>query len=234
MGGGLEAIEGMEVARKVSLSLVIFDGDVNAPGLDLADLKKIKSTYNFNGKFEELEKLFKQGAYVNGIMAMCADLPLPVAKIAQARNVLRLSVETAKSVAGKIEMKKRLKAILIPISDFANVSNKIYLSESARKFGSAIILILADSRVSHVVQLGETIGHLGTACSVARKNSSTKRVILEEFPEGPQVSTETICNDGEHYTLGFADRNYERLEKIKNQGIKRPKKSLNGLIFSYR
>ena len=215
IGAGLESIEGIEVARELGLRLVIVDGDVNAPGLDMADLKIIKSTYNFNGILNELEKLLKQGVNVNGVIAMCADVPITVAKIAQALDIPGLSLETAKLVADKIEMKKRLKAMHIPIPDFADVSNKVELSETAKKFGFPVILKPADSRGSRGVQIVDAMDQLETAWSVARKNSPTKRVIIEEFLQGPQVSTETICNDGDYYTLGFADRNYEWLEKTK-------------------
>ncbi len=46
------------------------------------------------------------------------------------------------------------------------------------------------------------------------KSYSTKgKVMVEQFLDGPQVSTESIVIDGMAYTVGFSDRNYEFLQK---------------------
>lgn len=39
--------------------------------------------------------------------------------------------------------------------------------------------------------------------------------MVEEYLTGPQVSTETLIDDGTCYTLGFSDRNYEWLPRTK-------------------
>jgi biotin carboxylase len=44
-------------------------------------------------------------------------------------------------------------------------------------------------------------------------HSPSERVMVEQYLEGPQVSTESIVTGGRCFTPGFSDRNYEHLEK---------------------
>ena len=54
---------------------------------------------------------------------------------------------------------------------------------------------------------------LGAAFLLARSHSPSERVMVEQYLEGPQVSTESIVMGGRCFTPGFSDRNYEHLEK---------------------
>jgi len=45
--------------------------------------------------------------------------------------------------------------------------------------------------------------------------SSSKTVLLEEYLEGPQISTEAIIINGKIITTGFADRNYSDKQRFK-------------------
>lgn len=44
------------------------------------------------------------------------------------------------------------------------------------------------------------------------EESFSGQVIIEEYLQGPQVSTETLFHQGKGYTAGFVDRNYEMLD----------------------
>ena len=51
------------------------------------------------------------------------------------------------------------------------------------------------------------------AFMLARSHSPTERVMVEQYLDGPQVSTESIVIGGRCFTPGFSDRNYEYLER---------------------
>ena len=48
---------------------------------------------------------------------------------------------------------------------------------------------------------------------LAMSHSPTQRVMVEEYLDGPQVSTESVIVEGRCFTPGFSDRNYEYLER---------------------
>jgi biotin carboxylase len=63
------------------------------------------------------------------------------------------------------------------------------------------------------VQRIAQVEDLTAAFLLARSHSPTERVMVEQYLEGPQVSTESIVMGGRCFTPGFSDRNYEHLEK---------------------
>jgi biotin carboxylase len=69
-----------------------------------------------------------------------------------------------------------------------------------------------DSRGSRGVQRIAQVEDLAKAYALARSHSPTERVMVEEYLDGPQVSTESIVIEGRCHTPGFSDRNYEYLE----------------------
>jgi biotin carboxylase len=70
-----------------------------------------------------------------------------------------------------------------------------------------------DSRGSRGVQRIAQVADLTKAFMLAREHSPTDRVMVEEYLEGPQVSTESVVVNGRCFTPGFSDRNYEYLER---------------------
>ncbi|MGI2153008.1 ATP-grasp domain-containing protein [Shewanella oncorhynchi] len=215
VGAGVEACEGIRIAKEMGLKLVIADGNPSAPGLAMADWPIIASTYDGQAILAEVKKLQTQGVNVDGAIAMCADVPLSVAIVSNSLGLPGLSLESAFWVSDKLAMKKRLQAEGVPIPRFADVSDKSILLKKATEIGFPLIIKPVDSRGARGVQLIEMASELDSAWVLAAKESPTSRVMLEEYLEGPQFSTETLVDRGRYYTLGFADRNYEWLPRTK-------------------
>lgn len=215
VGAGVEACEGIRIAKEMGLKLVIADGNPSAPGLIMADWPVIASTYDGQAILAEVKKLQTQGVNIDGAIAMCADVPLSVAIVSNDLGLPGLSLESAFWVSDKLAMKKRLQAEGIPIPRFADVSDKSVLLKQAIEIGFPLIIKPVDSRGARGVQLIEIASELDSAWELAARESPTSRVMLEEYLEGPQFSTETLVDRGRYYTLGFADRNYEWLPRTK-------------------
>ncbi|MFB2679608.1 ATP-grasp domain-containing protein [Shewanella mangrovisoli] len=215
IGAGVEACEGIRIAKEMGLKLAIVDGNPSAPGLAMADWPIITSTYDGQAILAEVKKLQTQGVNIDGAMAMCADVPLSVAIVTNDLGLPGLSLESAFWVSDKLAMKAQLQAEGIPIPSFADVSDKSTLHQKAYEIGFPLIIKPVDSRGARGVQLLDSVSQLDMAWELAAKESPTSRVMLEEYLEGPQFSTETLVDRGQCYTLGFADRNYEWLERTK-------------------
>ena len=215
IGAGIEACEGIKIAKSMGLGLIIADGNPDAPGLALADWQIIASTYDGQAILDQVKKLQANGVQLNGSIAMCADVPLSVATVTDTLGLPGLSVQSAFLVSDKLAMKIKLQAAGIPIPRFADVSDKSNLVELATTIGFPIIIKPVDSRGARGVQLIDETGDLDTAWQLAAKESPTSRVMIEEYLEGPQFSTETLVDRGRFHTLGFADRNYEWLTRTK-------------------
>ena len=215
IGAGIEACEGIKVAKRMGLGLAIADGNPAAPGLALADWPIIESTYDGAAILSRVRELQAVGIDIHGVIAMCADVPLSAATVSNALNLPGLSLESAFLVSDKLAMKNKLKAAGIPIPRFADVTDKSMLITQANNIGFPLVIKPVDSRGARGVQLIETAMELDQAWELAAKESPTSRVMLEEYLSGPQFSTETLVDRGRCYTLGFADRNYEWLARTK-------------------
>jgi biotin carboxylase len=87
------------------------------------------------------------------------------------------------------------------------------LQRIAVERGRDLVIKPVDSRGSRGVQRVAKAEDLAAAFLLARSHSPTERVMVEQYLDGPQVSTESIVIDGVCHTPGFSDRNYEYLER---------------------
>ena len=213
IGAGIEACEGIRIAREMDLRLIVVDGNPDAPGFEMADHKILASTYDGDRISEEVGLLEQNRINIDGVLAMCADVPLSVAKMADNFSLPGISVQAATWVQDKLLMKERLQEAGIPIPRFTELLSPTDQVENYLNY--PVVIKPIDSRGARGVQLIENASQLSEGFELAKEESPTGRVIAEEYLSGPQVSTETLVDNGKCYTIGFTDRNYEWLEKTK-------------------
>jgi len=96
---------------------------------------------------------------------------------------------------------------------FHAVTSARHLAELVLAEGFPLVVKPVDSRGARgVLRLTPGVD-LDWAYEVACRESPTGRVMLERFLSGPQFSTESLIVDAAAYTPGFADRNYEFIER---------------------
>lgn len=214
IGAGAEAVQGILIAKDMGLNLIVIDGNPNAPGFEHADIKIVLSTYDAE-KIAEKLKVINQEQSINGVIAMCADVPLTVAMVNQVLNLKGLSIDSATALSDKFLMKRRLADAGIAIPKFCTIKQPADLEKAADYLTFPFVIKPVDSRGSRGVQLIENSEQFATCFHIAMLESTSGSVIAEEFLSGPQVSTETLIEDGICHTIGFADRNYEWLNHTK-------------------
>lgn len=215
IGAGIEACEGIKIAKSMGLKLVIVDGNPHAPGFVYADHALTISTYDGEEITVQAIKLQDSGVHIHGVIAMCSDVPLSVAMVANKFNLPGLNLESALWVSDKLLMKEQLQKMDIPIPNFSSVDSAIEVKSLTKIFGYPFIIKPVDSRGARGVQLIDVETQIDKAFIQAKLESPTGRVMIEEYLAGPQVSTETLIDNGKCFTLGFSDRNYEWLAKTK-------------------
>lgn len=178
---------------------------------------------------------------IDGVICVASDVPLTVAKVADALKLPGISIASAKLAIDKLAMKNHFLKDKVPIPWFTSIDSSIDLKDKVKNKGFPLVIKPVDSRGSRgVLRLLEETD-LDWAYNTAKEYSPTGRVMLEKFMIGPQVSTESIIINGSAYTIGFSDRNYEFLDKyaphiIENGGQLpshldcKTKKAVEGLI----
>ncbi len=214
VSGGVEAVPGIRQAKDMGLYVVVSDGSPEAPGFQFADHAIVASTYDVQHTLKEALAFHKEIRSIDGVVCFAADVPLTVSSIAHALGLPGISMETARLASDKLEMKKRFREKGVPIPWFSPVESPDHLKQIISERRQPLVIKPVDSRGARgVLRLTDEVD-LAWAYTHAMSFSPTSRVMVEEFLEGPQISTESILLNGKAFTPGFADRNYEYLERF--------------------
>jgi biotin carboxylase len=213
VSGGIEAADAARRAKDMGHYVVVSDRDVEAPGFAFADSCIIADVYGADETAAAAERFSRKVRRIDGAICVAADAPLTVATVAQRLSLPGISLESAKLASDKLRMKERLLAAGVPIPWFSPVSTPQALARMAIERGPDLVIKPADSRGSRGVQRIAQVKDLDKAFALAREHSPTDRVMVEQYLDGPQVSTESIVVKGACHTPGFSDRNYEYLER---------------------
>ena len=201
VAGGIEAVPAIERAREMGLRVAVSDGSPDAPGMALADVPLVASTYDEAATVEAARRVRP-----DGVICVASDVPRTVAAVARALDLVGPTPEAAVLATDKLAMKRRFAEAGVPVPWFAPVTSAAELSED-------MIVKPVDSRGARgVLRLGGVDPEW--AFATARAESPTGRVMAERFLDGPQLSTESLVIGGVAHTVGVADRNYEHLDRF--------------------
>jgi biotin carboxylase len=212
ISGGIEAADAVKRAKDMGLTVVVSDRDPEAPGFAFADSCLIADVYGASETAAAAERYSRKIRKIDGVICVAADAPVTVATVAERLYLPGISVATAELACDKLAMKRRFSERGVPVPWFSEVQTVQALQRIAIERGDDLVIKPVDSRGSRGVQRVAQVQDLTKAFALARSHSPTQRVMVEEYLDGPQVSTESIVIDGVCHTPGFSDRNYEYLD----------------------
>ena len=213
ISGGIEAADAARRAKEMGHTVVVSDRDPNAPGFAFADSCLIADVYGASETAAAAERYSRKIRKIDGVICVAADAPVTAATVAQRLRIPGLPVHVAELACDKLAMKKCFRSAGVAVPWFAEISTPQELQRIAIERGRDLVIKPVDSRGSRGVQRVAQVEDLGAAFMLARSHSPSERVMVEQYLEGPQVSTESIVLDGVCHTPGFSDRNYEYLER---------------------
>ncbi len=212
LGGSIESVPAMGKAKALGYNVCVVDGDEHCPGLWWAKRygKKwaIVSIYDKEGVW----KVVKPWA-VDCCVSIAADVGPTVSYVARQAGCTHIPESISRLGQNKRELKVRLK-----IKD-AGIATPRF-SDS---FSDWVVIKPVDGRGSRGV-FRVRYDELGKYRSLSEQHSPTKRIMVEDWVDGPQVSTESIIKDGVVLFTGMTDRFYHFLDEqspyvIENGGI---------------
>ena len=212
ISGGIEAADAAKHAKEMGLYVVVSDRDPEAPGFAFADSCLIADVYGPSETAAAAERYNRKIRKIDGVICVAADAPVTTATVTARLKLPGISIATAELACDKLAMKQRFAASGVPVPWFAEVRTVQELQRIAIERGRNLVIKPVDSRGSRGVQRVAQVEDLTKAFMLARSHSPTDRVMVEEYLDGPQVSTESVVIDGRCFTPGFSDRNYEYLD----------------------
>ncbi len=213
VGGGMEALPGIEKAQTLGLRVVVGDMNPEAPGMRSGHDRLVASTYDVGATVAAARRYHERVRRLDGVMCLATDVPLTVASVAAELGLPGIPVGVAALAMDKLAMKRKFAADGVTVPSFGPVETAHHLAQLARAQGRPLVLKPVDSRGGRGVQLLLPGFDPAAAFELALEQSPTARVMVEQFLPGPQISTESFVLDGVAYTPGFADRNYEFIER---------------------
>jgi biotin carboxylase len=215
VSGGMEAVAGIERAREMGLHVVVSDGSPSAPGLLAGDDQLLVSTYDVEATVAAARRYDREVRRIDGVTCIASDVPLTVATVANELGLPGVPLDAARLATDKLAMKRRLAQSGVAVPWFAATPMAADLRAQVAERGYPLVVKPVDSRGARgVLLLRDERIDLDWAHEIASRESPTGRVMVERFVDGPQISTESLVVDGIAHTLGFADRNYEHLERF--------------------
>ena len=156
---------------------------------------------------------------IDGVMCLGTDAPVTVATIANEFNLSSVPITAAKKTSNKAMIKEVFYEVGINTPSYLSTKEK----EEARTFTNSnsfpMIIKPDDSRGSRGVGILWDASNFDLLFEEAQNFSSSGTVIIEEYIDGQQISTESIIYDNRSYTPGFSDRNYELITRQKSRVI---------------
>jgi len=211
LSGGKEAVEGILIAKKMGLRTIVCDGNENAPGKKYADEFIIGNIYDHDEMQNIISRYSKKDA-INGVITIATDAVRTVAALSEQLKLPGITQKTARLSTDKFAMKKKFLKFAIQIPQFTDIENESDLIKKIQNFNEAILKPIDSRGARGVIRINKN-SDLQWAYNYSLKFSPTKKLILEEWLPGPQISTESLVINGKTYLCGIADRNYSNLNE---------------------
>jgi len=202
LGGGLYHVHTYEVLKEGGYYTICVDGNENAPAKNLADEFY---AINFSDK-EAVHDLVKK-IKPDGIMPLNEWGVKTAAFIHDQTGLPGLSSNDALACSDKGFMRDRWKKDNLSIPDYRVIENYFELEKASDKIGYPNIVKPSESGGSgRGISIVNTKNDLEWAYNFALPFAKNKRIIIEEFIEGTELTIETFSIDGKVYTLAISDK----------------------------
>jgi biotin carboxylase len=213
LGAGVDQVPGILKAKDMGLYTIALDGNPEAKGRDIADEFHQVSIKHFPQIKQFIENDLNK--YVDGVIAFGVDIPYVIAQTASLLGVNHtISNETAKLSEDKFQSKCFMKEVGVNIPAFQLISQQKEIDEFINNHQFPIIIKPIDNSAARGVSFVNNAAQLTTAFQEAFANTNSNKILVEKYLSGPQVSTESFIVNGKIHNIGFADRNYNNMERF--------------------
>ncbi len=207
IGAGQEQVAAIHAAKNLGLWVIALDGNAHAPGLQQAnqglcvDIRDVAAVTKIGKDYG-----------VDGVFSHAVDLPHLVAVVTQNLGVPGLDPTTALRASNKYLRYQCFRDHDIPCPQFYLVDSVQAALTQAEKLGYPFVMKPLDNAGARGIRKVSGPDEIEASFEFALEFSQESSVLIEEFLDGPEISTESVILDGQIITTGFADRNYSKKE----------------------
>ncbi|HET9030591.1 MAG TPA: ATP-grasp domain-containing protein [Candidatus Aquilonibacter sp.] len=206
LGGGLWQVPTIRLARAMGYDVLVSDIYAERPGYQFATKCVVADIRD-----RDATLAIAQAAGVDGIICDTTDVGVTTAAyVAEAMNLRGIGCDVASGFTNKYLMRKRTSKAGVHNPRYTCIAVGEPVSESQLRdsIGWPLIVKPVDSQSSRGVSKVSEAGSLSAAVALARDNSFSKDVIVEEWIQGTEVTVEAACYRGSVVTLGISDKEH--------------------------
>jgi biotin carboxylase len=204
LGAGIMQGPAIRAAKEMGLETVVVDGSAGAPCAGEADRFEHIDLKDREGIEALALSLKKSPGGLGGVMTAGTDFSTSTAWIAERLNLSGIFYETALDASDKDRMRRCFKAHRVPSPEHIVLERDSKMKKPSFPF--PMVVKPVDNMGSRGCRRVDNCGELKTAVRGALEFSRSRRVIIEEYMEGPEFSVDALVYKGEITICGFADR----------------------------
>lgn len=206
-GNGLSA-EAIPRVKALGYNVWVITDFPNDRGLDSADAVRVCVTKDPTEAMAAADSIINQAGRPDGVLSLCWDCAISVALIADKYKLLGVSVQTAQKATLKSLRSRAFAEASVPSPRFFHVSRYDQLHPAAASLGFPLVIKPIELSSSKGVRLVESPDELDEAFEAACLLSRFREVILNEYLEGTEHSTEGLMIGGVFHPTALSDRDF--------------------------
>ena len=201
LGASIDQKISIITANRLGFKTLVFDKNPDAECKNYASKFFSCSSTDFNNIKKKIKKYKNE---IKGVIAQGSDIPKTVSKIEKYLKIKdRVPLKSAIICTDKKLMKDFFIKKKIP------TPKQYYNIRSIKKIKFPVVVKPVDMSGAKGVFLCANKDEVDKFYKKSKNISIKKKVIIEEFYKGPQLSTETLIINKKCFTIGFAERNYK-------------------------
>jgi|APSaa5957512535_1039671.scaffolds.fasta_scaffold26987_2 biotin carboxylase len=213
LGAGPDQIPGILKAREMGIYTIVLDGNSDAAGKKYSDEFYTVSIKHITQIEEFIDSTLKRK--IDGVIAFGVDIPLIIATTADLLNINHtISSTSAKLSEDKFESKEFMKQNSVAIPKYKIVNNVQDIQYFINSYGLPLVIKPVDNSAARGISYIDNLDNIEKHYQYALKFSKQKKVQVETYLDGYQISTESFIIDGKIHNIGFSDRNYDDMKKF--------------------
>lgn len=202
LGGSALQVPLIKTAKNLGLYVIVIDLNPEAVGFKYADEKYVISTRDGQSIAELAEEIEPEA-----IITAATDMPMrTIAEVGKKLGYNTLSYETSLKATDKFLMREALKVNKVAIPNYFLAESKKEFNEAIKAIDGPKIIKPVDSSGSRGIYLLNDENEKDEAFSHALSHSANKKILIEEYMSGNEVSVETLTINGETYIIAITDK----------------------------
>lgn len=209
LGAGPEQSYVIKLAKDLGYRTCVLDSNPDAIGRKFSDVFINSDITSSISVLKSIKNISVDGIFVHAI-----ELSNVVAEVAEKLGLKGITPESAENSTNKLKRLEIFKKNKIPCVNFGSAEKLSEGKKIAKDIGYPVVIKPIDNAGSRGVILINDELKLEQYFDESLSNCKNKKqILLEQYLEGHQISSETVIYKKRMYTTGFSDRNYEHMEK---------------------